>query len=126
MKLAVTYENGEVFQHFGHCSQFKIYNLEDNKIISSEVISADGYGHESLVDFLKQKGVETLICGGIGGGAKAALEQASIKLFGGASGNTDKQVDAFLKNELNYNPDVTCSHHDEKEHGDCGHNCHEK
>lgn len=128
MKLAVTYENGNVYQHFGHCSQFKLFEIEDNKVISSEVVSAEGYGHESLVDFLVSKEVSILICGGIGGGAKAALEKGNIKLFGGTSGDVDEQVIAFLKNELNYNPDVSCNHHDENHHhdhnGNCQHNCH--
>lgn len=128
MKVAVTYENGTVFQHFGHSKEFKFYEIQDKKIISSEVVSSDGYGHESLVDFLKSNNIEILICGGIGGGAKSALEQASIKLFGGTQGNADDQVDAFLKNELNYNENVSCSHHEGKEHhdhhGNCTHTCH--
>lgn len=36
MRIAVTYENGEIFQHFGHTQEFKVYDVEDNKIISSE------------------------------------------------------------------------------------------
>ena len=48
MKIAVTYDNGEVFQHFGRTENFKVYEIEDNKVISSEVISSNGVGHGAL------------------------------------------------------------------------------
>lgn len=116
MRIAVTYDNGEIFQHFGHTETFKIYEVENGKIISSEVIGNDGQGHGALVKYLKQKGVEVLICGGIGGGAKNMLEDVCIKLYPGASGDADAQVKAFLNNSLNYNPDTECHHHNSEEH----------
>lgn len=123
MKIAVTYENGEIFQHFGHCEQFKIYEVEASKIVSSEVISTMGSGHGALAGFLKELGVDTLICGGIGGGAKAALEEAGITLYGGVNGEADQSVAEFLDNKLNYNAEVECHHHDNEEHS-CGeHSC---
>lgn len=121
MRIAVTYDNGEIFQHFGHTETFKIYEVENGKIISSEVIGNDGQGHGALVKYLKQKGVEVLICGGIGGGAKNMLEDVCIKLYPGASGDADAQVKAFLNNLLNYNPDTKCHHHNGEEHScSCG------
>ena len=80
MKLAVTYENGQVFQHFGHCRQFKLYTVEDGRIIASEVVDTNGSGHGALAGFLQAKGIDTLICGGIGGGARSALAEAGIQL----------------------------------------------
>ncbi|MDO5423343.1 MAG: NifB/NifX family molybdenum-iron cluster-binding protein [Eubacteriales bacterium] len=127
MKIAVTYENGQIFQHFGHTEAFKIYEVEDQKVVSSEVVSTNGSGHGALAGFLTEHGVQVLICGGIGGGAQNALASAGIQLFGGVSGNADDAVNALLGNSLNYNPDVKCNHHGEHEHhGDCGsheHNC---
>ena len=73
MKIAVTYENGQVFQHFGHCEQFKLYDVQDGQVVSSQVVSAIGSGHGALAGFLQQHQVDTLICGGIGGGARTAL-----------------------------------------------------
>ena len=70
MRIAVTYENGEIFQHFGHTEQFKIYDVEDGKIISSEVVDAGGSGHGALAGVLSALKVDALICGGIGGGAQ--------------------------------------------------------
>ena len=127
MKLAVTYENGQVFQHFGHTSQFKLVETENGEIVGSMVIGTNGTGHGALAGLLKALGVEVLICGGIGGGARNALADAGIQLYGGVSGDVDAAVEAFLKNELNYNPDVRCDHHDDHHHhgGDCGsHGCH--
>lgn len=121
MKIAVTYENGQVFQHFGKTSQFKVYDIAEGTVVQSEVIGTDGNGHGALAGFLKEKGVDTLICGGIGGGAQTALTEAGIKLYGGASGNTDKAVEAFLGGNLRYNPDVKCDHHGE--HHDEEHTC---
>lgn len=120
MKIAVTYEEGQIFQHFGHTEQFKIYDAEDGKIIDERVIGTDGNGHGALAGFLQSNNVDTLICGGIGGGAKAALADAGIRLFGGVSGDADEAVMALLNGTLGYNPDVQCSHH---EHGEGGHNC---
>ena len=122
MKIAVTYENGKIFQHFGHTSQFKIYDTENGQITSSEVVDTNGSGHGALAGFLRQYGVDTLICGGIGGGAQAALAEADIRLYGGASGEADAAVNALLSGNLGYDPDVHCDHHDHA-HGDGAHAC---
>ena len=124
MKLAVTYETGtkEVFQHFGHTEAFKIYEVEDGAIQSEKVVGTDGAGHGALAGFLKDQGVTALICGGIGGGARAALAEAHIMLYPGVSGNADQNVAAYLQGTLAYDPDTMCSHHGEHdgEHH-CGH-----
>ena len=100
MKIAVTYENGQIFQHFGHTEQFKIYEAADGKITHAEVVDTNGSGHGALAGFLMQSGVDTLICGGIGGGAQAALAEAGIKLYGGVSGDADAAVSALLSGSL--------------------------
>lgn len=120
MKIAVTYENGEVFQHFGHTETFKVYEVEEGKILSSEVVDTNGSGHGALAGFLKALGVEVLICGGIGGGARNALAEAGIRLYPGACGNADAQVKAYLAGSLNYDPDTMCSHHEHAEGHVCG------
>lgn len=118
MKVAVTYENGQVFQHFGHTQQFKVYDVADGKVTSSQVVNTGGSGHGALAGFLKDYGVEVLICGGIGGGARTALAEAGIELYPGASGEADTQVEAYLAGSLSYDPDTMCNHH----HGE-GHSC---
>jgi len=130
MKIAVTYENGQIFGHFGHTEQFKIYTAEDGKITDSQVIDTNGSGHGALAGLLASLGVDALICGGIGGGAQMALAEAGIKLYGGVSGDADKAVEALLGGTLGFNPNVKCDHHDHHgeghtcgDHG-CGHNCH--
>lgn len=120
MIIAVTYKDGEVFQHFGHSEQFKIYETEGSEIVSEKVVDTNGSGHGALAGFLKEHHVEALICGGIGGGARNALADAGISLYPGASGNADEQVKALLSDTLNYNPDTVCSHH--HGHGE-GHDC---
>ena len=120
MKIAVTYDNGQIFQHFGHTEQFKLYEVADGKVIHSMVMNTNGSGHGALATFLRAFDVDVLICGGIGGGAQNALAQAGIRLFGGVSGDADKAVEAFLSATLAYNPNVRCDHHDH--HGE-GHTC---
>lgn len=125
MRIAVTYENGEIFQHFGHTEQFKVYDIENDKIVSSRVVGSDGLGHGALAGFLANNSIDVLICGGIGGGAQMALANAGIKLYGGVSGNADAAVEAFLEGRLDYNPDVKCNHHEHEEGHSCGdHGCH--
>lgn len=120
MKIAVTYADGQVFQHFGHTAQFKVYEVEEGKIKTAAVVDTNGSGHGALAGFLKNLGVDTLICGGIGGGARQALAQAGITLYGGVSGNADAAVEALLSGGLNYDPAAMCHHHDEHHGHDCG------
>lgn len=120
MKIAVTYEDGQVFQHFGHTEQFMLYEAEDGEIKNRTLLDTNGSGHGALAGFLAQNGAEVLICGGIGGGAQMALREAGIRLFGGVSGSADEAVKAFLAGTLGYDPDVHCDHHGEH-HGSCGH-----
>ncbi len=121
MRIAVTYENGEIFQHFGHTENFKIYDVEDGKIVAAQVVSTNGSGHGALAEVLYTLKADVLICGGIGGGAQMALAQVGVKLYGGVSGSADSAVEAFLAGQLDYNPNVRCNHHDHG-HG-AGHTC---
>ena len=126
MRIAATYDNGEIFQHFGHTEEFKVYEVEDGRVVSSEVIGSNGSGHGALAGLLAGKGIDVLICGGIGGGAQAALEQQGIELCAGASGSADEAVEAYLRGEL-VNSGANCDHHGEghtcgdHEEGSCGH-----
>ena len=99
MKLAITCENGQIFQHFGHTAQYKLYEIADGKVVSAEVVDTNGSGHGALAGFLAQRGVDTLICGGVSGDAAAAVQ-------------------ALLSGSLQSDPDIQCSHHD-------GHSCHQ-
>ena len=122
MRIAVTYENGNIFQHFGHTQWFKIYDVEDGKILASEIVDTNGSGHGALAGVLTALRADALICGGIGGGAQMALAAAGIRLYGGVSGNADAAVEAFISGDLTYNPNVKCSHHGGHPH-EAGHNC---
>ena len=126
MKIAVTYENEQIFQHFGHTKQFKIYEIENSTIVNSEIVDTNGQGHGALADFLQAHEVKTLICGGIGGGAKMALAEKGISLYGGAHGNADEAVKNLLAGKLMYNPNVQCNHHGNhgESHNCASHSCH--
>lgn len=121
MKIAVTYWQGEIFQHFGHTPQFKVYEVQDGRVVSSEVYNTGSSGHGALAGLLGGMGAQVLICGGIGGGAQMALASAGIQIYGGVSGDADEAVKALLAGQLAYNPNVRCNHHDHH-HGE-GHTC---
>ena len=124
MRVAVTYENGEIFQHFGHTEHFKIYDIQDGSVKSEQVVDTNGSGHGALAGMLSGLNIDVLICGGIGGGAQAALSEAGISLYGGVSGDADKAVQEFIAGSLSFNPDVKCNHHHHEEGHSCGgHKC---
>ena len=130
MKIAVTYDNGNIFQHFGKTEFFKVYEVENNQVISSEVISSNGAGHGALAELLGNQSVDLLICGGIGGGAQTALADAGVEVCSGVQGDVDQAVEAYVKGEL-VSAGVNCDHHHEEGHScgshedghSCGGNC---
>ena len=121
MRIAVTYENGEIFQHFGHTEQFKLYDIEDGKIVNEQVVDTNGSGHGALAGFLQAAKADALICGGIGMGAQMALADAGIKLYGGVQGSADGAAKALAEGNLEYDPDAHCDHHGHHHDGDCAH-----
>lgn len=120
MRIAVTYENGEIFQHFGRTEHFKLYDIEDGTITNEQIVETGGSGHGALAGFLRSAQVDALICGGIGPGAQMALAEAGVTLYGGVSGNADAAAKAFAEGRLAYDPDAHCDHHD---HAGEGHDC---
>ena len=123
MTIAVTYSDGEIFQHFGHTAQFKLYEAEEGRILSSRIIDTGSSGHSALAALLAEQGVDVLICGGIGGCARTALAQAGIRHFGGVRGDADAAAESFAAGTLEYDPCAQCSHH--REAHSCGsHSCH--
>ena len=120
MKIAVTYDNGNIFQHFGRTETFKVYDVEDGKIVSAEVIGSNGVGHGALAGLLADKAIEVLICGGLGGGAMNALQQAGITVVAGAEGDADQAVRDYLAGSL-VSTGANCDHHHHGEGHECGH-----
>ena len=120
MRIAVTYDNGEIFQHFGHSEYFKLYDAQNGVIVAEQVVSTNGSGHGALAGFLQAAQVDVLICGGIGMGAQMALAETGITLYGGVSGSADAAAKALAEGNLTYDPNARCDHH-EHHGGDCGH-----
>ena len=131
MRIAVTYENGNVFGHFGHTETFAVYDVENGTVVSRTLAPTNGSGHGALAGFLKALGIDTLICGGIGGGARTALAEAGITLYPGVTGSADDAVAALAAGSLVYDPDTMCAHHGAEhtchgeDHGCGSHTCRE-
>ena len=121
MRIAVTYANGEIFQHFGRTEQFKVYDVENGQVLRSQVVGTGGQGHGALAGLLRQLGAAVLLCRGIGGGAPAPQGTPGRPRYGRGAGPADAAVDALLAGRLDYQPDVHCDHHGE--HHDGGHHC---
>ncbi len=111
------------FSIFGHTSQFKVYEIQDDRVTGTQVVDTEGSGHGALAGLLSELEVDVLICGGIGAGAQTALAEREIRLYGGVSGSADEVVEALLAGNLSYNPDVRCEHHGEGHHHEEGHHC---
>ena len=120
MRIAVTYKGGDIFQHFGHTEQFKLYDTEDGRIINEQIVNTNGSGHGALAEFLQSEKVDALICGGIGMGAQMALADAGIKLYAGVQGTADVAAKSLAEGTLEYDPDARCDHHEHHDN-DCGH-----
>ena len=120
MRIAVAYDNGEIFQHFGHSEYFKLYDVENGVIVAEQDVGTNGSGHGALAGFLQAAQVDALICGGIGMGAQMALADAVITLYGGVSGSADAAAKALAEGNLIYNTNARCNHH-EHHGGSCGH-----
>lgn len=119
MRVAVTYENGEIFQHFGRTEAFKIFDVEGGKATPVTVLNTNGTGHGALAGFLREAGVDAVICGGIGPGAQDALAEEGITVYAGASGSADEAAKALAEGKLTATNNATCGHHGEGH--ECGH-----
>ena len=122
MRIAATYENGSIFQHFGRTENFKVYDVEDGRVVSSQLIGSDGAGHGALAGLLAGHGIDVLICGGLGAGAQNALMDAGVTVVAGAEGDADKAVLAYLSGDL-VSTGANCDHHEEGH--SCGHHAEE-
>jgi len=126
VKIAVPVENGMVFQHFGKTKSFMLYDAAEGKITGKRLLDAGENGHAALAGLLQSQGVELLICGGIGGGAREALARAGVRLAAGVSGSADSAVEGYLSGTLDFDNDAVCTHHAHLpgEGHDCGsHSC---
>lgn len=124
MKIAIPYNEGNVFEHFGRTKSFKVYDLQNGVIENTVFINADGSGHSELISMLKSVDVELVLCGGIGGKAIQMFNNLGIDVYTGATGNTDDVLRGFMDGSLKLNNTSTCDHHhDDSEEHSC--HCHD-
>lgn len=117
MRIAVSYEDGNVFSPFGSTKSLKLYELEGKQIIREVVVPTWGEGSEAQIDCLKQYAANVLVCGAVEGAVRAKLLDAGIMTFGGVIGKADTAVQAFLNGTLQAAPDGKCDAHS------CGGKC---
>ncbi|MGI6778105.1 MAG: NifB/NifX family molybdenum-iron cluster-binding protein [Acetivibrionales bacterium] len=117
IKIAVASDNDMVTEHFGHCSNFNIFEAEDNQIVKSESIPNPGHRPGFLPNFLNDMGVNVIISGGMGGGAIEIFNEKGIEVIVGASGNAKATVEAYLKGSLESTGSIC---HEHQHHDKCG------
>ena len=117
MKIAVPCNGNNIWPHFGHCESFMLFETENGKILSSEVIQNPGHKPGFLPNFLADKGAKVIIAGGMGGGAVEIFNERDVEVIVGASGDATAAVEAYVRDELQSTGEV-CHQH---EHADeCG------
>ena len=108
MKIAVAYEDGNVHPHFGQCTCVKIYEVENNAVVSTDVVDMSSAGHSMIARVIYTNGAAAVICGNIKPGAALGLEMSDVQLFAGVVGSADEAVKAYIEGTLKHNPDA-CS-----------------
>ncbi len=144
MVIAVAYKDNEIFEHFGHAEMFAIYktNEENTELVSKELVEVKESGHQAVADLMDSCGVDAVIVGNIGTGARQALAEYGIVAFAGFCGNADDAAELMMRGQLPYLSDEGgcsggcsgCHSHDEDggcgcgghdhEDGSCGCGCH--
>lgn len=132
MKIAFPHDGGRINQHFGQSREFAVLELENQKVVSRKIISADSlrHNHQGLADLLAGEKVEVVVVGGIGPYALEALERKGFKVITGASGDIGTAAEQYAGGEL-VSRGTVCGHHHHQghdhgqggrhHHGDCGH-----
>ena len=100
MKIAVNYENGEIFQHFGQTKTFKVYTVENGTITGTALVPGAPEGHHALGHQLAAMQVDVVICGRLGIPMLNLLQGAGIKVCGNVTGSADKAVQKYLNGTL--------------------------
>lgn len=100
MRFAVSIDGGFVSAHFGRCPSFTIIDIENSTVIKTEVLDNPGHHPGYLPEFLHQKGVNCIICGGIGERAVSLFKSYGIETFVGITGNISIVIDKLVKGEL--------------------------
>ena len=131
MRIAIPYYMGNIFQHFGHAPQFKVYEVENHQVLMEMLVEAEAQGHGAVADLLQSLDVRVVICGNIGEGAMKALQDSGIIFYGGVTGDADEAIAALVQGGLKYDPNIRCTAHADGhgcdgecgECGDCGGDC---
>ena len=119
MKIAVPYEDGKVFQHFGRAREIKLYTVENGAVTAAHLVTNEAEGHGAVTRLLKELGVNIVICGNIGGCAQKAVRESGMELYAGVIARADDAVNAFLSNNLAYDPEVGCHEFDDDHNHTC-------
>lgn len=118
--IAIPVENDNIFEHFGKATKFKIYTIENDKVVDNVVAETEGGGHEAVGLWLVMRGVNAVICGRIGPGSLGALAAAGIPALMGIEGNADEAIEKFLAGKLTASDEPNCGGH---HGGSCSSGC---
>jgi predicted Fe-Mo cluster-binding NifX family protein len=121
MKIAISTDSGHVSAHFGRCPSYTIIDIQDGRVIAREEIPNPGHSPGFLPNFLSQRGVQTIIAGGMGPRAQGLFAEKNIQTIIGVQGPIDEVIEKFVRQDLETGQDL-CDHghrHEEPcRHGD--------
>lgn len=100
MKIAIPTDDGHVAAHFGHCSEFKVFEVSDGSVVERRSVENPGHRPGFLPRFLAGEGVNLLIAGGIGSSAIEIFNELNIEVISGAQGSPEEVVEQYLVGEL--------------------------
>ena len=116
MKIAIANNDNMCTEHFGHCEGFKIYELENGKIINEDFIKNPGHKPGFLPMFLKEKGINVIISGGMGQMAQELFIENNIEVIVGANGENIELINQYLNGFLKSDKSI-CQKHEHE--GNC-------
>ncbi|MFA5449775.1 MAG: NifB/NifX family molybdenum-iron cluster-binding protein [Clostridia bacterium] len=117
MKIAVACEGKQITEHFGHCQNFMIFEVENDKIAGVNSLPNPGHRPGFLPNFLNELGVNVIVSGGMGGGAINIFNEINIKVVTGAKGDAETAVKQYLSGNLKSTESVC---HEHKHKDECG------
>jgi predicted Fe-Mo cluster-binding NifX family protein len=100
LKIAISTDGDFVSEHFGRCPSFTLLVIEDGMPSNREVVENPGHEPGRIPKFLYDKGVECIICGGMGMRAAEIFKEFGIKTIVGVSGKVDETVEKILEGSL--------------------------
>jgi len=100
VKAAISTDGNVVSAHFGRCPVFTIVDIKDGEVIKKETVANPGHEPGIIPQFLHERGVQCIICGGMGQRAVGFFNELKMQAIVGVSGTIDEIIEKLQKGTL--------------------------